>query len=656
MLRLVEEEAGLWERFQRAPEASFRALVPRSTELIPRWRRSVELGVAADGRAYPLGVAGHDLSVRREAALGALREGTQAIEALEAEVGARGLLTLVTDATGVIVRARGGDGFADDVRRIRLVEGARWDEGARGTNAIGTAIAEARPVAVVGRAHFESVNHGLFCYASPVIDAFGDVVAVVDVTGPLVHESESIAAFVRSAVQSIESLLGREAYASTRVGSRGFLERVLDRSSSPAVLVEAPGRVRRMNQAATRELGLELELDEEAHVERLFGTSWSDLVRASSGGAAMFETRRRSFEVEFESVLDARGRTLALLCFFERGVPHARPSRRVSASPQAAPLPAPFSTIVASDPALVAVKRTAAKLSSSDVPILLLAETGTGKELFARAIHQSSPRATRAFVAVNCGALSRSLLESELFGYAPGAFTGASQKGAEGKLAAADGGTLFLDELAEMPQVAQVMLLRFLEDGTYSRVGDSATRHANVRIVAATCRDLPRLVEEGAFRSDLFYRIHGGSVRLPPLRERTDRLELARALVATCAGARASTSAGGPAPTPALGASAESWVLDHPWPGNVRELKSAIQHALAMSTSGTLEVEDFPVPLVTSVSDAPPSEGKRQQALRTMAEGALARARGNMSEAARALGVARSTLYRMLRRPRSRED
>jgi transcriptional regulator with PAS, ATPase and Fis domain len=305
-------------------------------------------------------------------------------------------------------------------------------------------------------------------------------------------------------------------------------------------------------------------------------------------------------------------------------------------------LPTPFDTIVAADPELVQAKRQTARLARSDVPILLLAETGTGKELFARAIHESSPRASRAFVAVNCGALSGSLLESELFGYAPGAFTGANRGGAEGKLAFAHGGTLFLDELAEMPPAAQAMLLRFLEDGTYTRIGESAPRRADVRLVAATCRDLPKLVEQGGFRSDLFFRIHGGCVRLPPLRERVDRLELARALVASCAKALA-------VPPPELGASAEAWILDHPWPGNVRELKSAVEHALAMGRGPTLSVDDFPRPLLTGVPGLATEDAPRQRALRAMAESALAHARGNMSEAARALGVARSTLYRMLR-------
>jgi DNA-binding NtrC family response regulator len=185
------------------------------------------------------------------------------------------------------------------------------------------------------------------------------------------------------------------------------------------------------------------------------------------------------------------------------------------------------------------------------------------------------------------------------------------------------------------------MLLRSLEDGTYSRVGEATVRRADVRIVAATCRDLPKLVDDGTFRSDLFYRVDGGSVRSPPLGERVDRLELARALVASAA------AAVGIARPPELGASAEAWILDHTWPGNVRELKSAIQHAIALASGRSLDVEDFLEALVRTPPGASVvTDGPRQHALRTMAEAAVARARAR-----------RRTKHadRMLRAPPSRD-
>ncbi len=637
MLLLTEGQDGLWERFQRdrrAPELA--SLEP----VVPRWTRALELGVRADTEAHPIAVRGHELAVRRDTALGVLGEGTGVVEALEAEVTSRGLVSLVADPNGVIVRARGGGIFSSEVKRTRLVEGACWSEDARGTNAIGTALVEKTPVAVVGRAHWEAVNHGLYCYAAPVVDAFGELAAILDVTGPVELDTSAIGAAVRSAAAAMQQVLRMRAYARTEAGSLRLVERMVERCGTPVALVESPGVVRARNAAAAAELDLG---SGDVAVERLFGLSWEELVRSALGGPASFETRRRTYSVEFEPVI-AEGRVLALVCFFSAAAPRPRP---VLETPR--PLPPEFARIVAHDPAVVAAKQLAAKLAPSDVPVLLLAETGTGKELFADAIHRASTRASGSFVAVNCGALSGSLLESELFGYAPGAFTGASARGAEGKVAAADKGTLFLDEVAEMSPQAQAMLLRFLEDGTYSRVGDAAPRRADVRLICATCKDLPKLVRDGVFRHDLFFRIQGGYVKIPTVRERSDRIPLARAILAQLVEARA-RKGGHAASVPELGPSAEAWILDHSWPGNVRELKTALSHALAVSGGEPLGREHFPQPLLVPTLGARLDEPapSRRAALRALANEAMTRAGGNVSEAARTLGVARSTLYRML--------
>jgi transcriptional regulator with PAS, ATPase and Fis domain len=278
----------------------------------------------------------------------------------------------------------------------------------------------------------------------------------------------------------------------------------------------------------------------------------------------------------------------------------------------------------------------------------LLAETGTGKELFARALHAASPRADGPFVALNCGALAAGVLESELFGYAPGAFTGALRGGSVGKLGAANGGTLFLDEIAEMPDALQAALLRVLDDGVYHRVGDNRPSRADFRLVCATCRDLPALVEQGAFRRDLFYRVHGGCITIPSVRERDDRVFVARGLLARLAA---------PAPPLELTADAEAWIAEHDWPGNVRELKTALVHAVAMSGGEPITRACFPRVLVARPGGgrsavgpgAPLSARSRDDVLRDAVREAMRASQGNVTEAARRLGVARSTIYRSLR-------
>jgi transcriptional regulator with PAS, ATPase and Fis domain len=235
------------------------------------------------------------------------------------------------------------------------------------------------------------------------------------------------------------------------------------------------------------------------------------------------------------------------------------------------------------------------------------------------------------------------LLESELFGYAPGAFTGAQRQGQDGKIASADGGTLFLDEIAEMPEALQAMLLRVLEDGSYRRVGDTRERRADFRLICATCRDLPRLVETGAFRSDLYYRIQGAVVELPPLRERVDCEELAERLIEVLA----PSYAGSPR---TLAEDARQFLGEHSWPGNVRELKTALSHALVMA-EGEEEIrrEHFPK---LRLSDKPQERPARlrKDVVENAVRAALAAAGGNVSRAAQTLGIARSTVYRLLKK------
>ena len=343
-------------------------------------------------------------------------------------------------------------------------------------------------------------------------------------------------------------------------------------------------------------------------------------------------------------MLGADHRFLAVVVYLEQS--SKQRASRVIERPRSRPPQAPhhpaFDRVLGSDPELLRAKSLAARFAATPLPVVLLSETGTGKELFARAIHEASPRAAGPFVAMNCGAVPESLLESELFGFAPGAFTGAARRGSEGKLAAADGGTLFLDEIAETSSGFQAALLRALDDGSYFRVGESRARHVSLRLVCATCRDLPDLVHSGKFRSDLFYRIHGACLRLPALRDRTDRVELSRALLAAAAKEQGRSA-------PALADDAVSWLESHTWPGNVRELKSALCHALALCDGSTLRREHFPEPLAPASRTVEVEGHTREEILEEAVRQALDASSGNVSAAARMLGVARSTVYRILR-------
>ncbi len=307
-----------------------------------------------------------------------------------------------------------------------------------------------------------------------------------------------------------------------------------------------------------------------------------------------------------------------------------------------------FQNIVGNAPPMREVFSLIEKVADADVPVLITGESGTGKELVAHAIHNLSARRERAFVVQNCSAFNENLLESELFGHVRGAFTGAIRD-KDGLFAAADGGTFFLDELGEMSAALQVKLLRVLQDGTFMPVGGTKARQVDVRVVAATHRDLSKMVQEGKFREDLFYRLHVIRIHLPPLRERkSDIPQLVQAFLAK---PRTGRAAGGAKKQVAPGVIAR--FADYHWPGNIRELQNEIERLVLLSGSEEVIAEALVSPHIGSSVPATETSAKssgRQlreavEALeRELIVGALARSKGNKSEAARELGVSRSNL------------
>ncbi|WP_394831965.1 sigma 54-interacting transcriptional regulator [Pendulispora rubella] len=601
--------------------------------LASRFARVEAYGLRRDGDGYPIGPSDAALADRRARLESIFREEHRRLAQLPGSLANRSVCALVSDQDGVILSLHDGVSFRDTATRVRLVEGADWSERARGVNAIGTAIAEQTPVAVIGPAHYELRNAGLFCYASPIFDPHGQLVAVLDVTGPMDRHDRGFELVVRTSAMSIERSLRAITYARAGFRNLGAIEHLVTRASAPTILVEPRGPVAIHNEAARRSL-----LSGRAFVdcETLFGMDFDTLARmAREGGEPRFETRDGSFRVKLDPLLDEGEHPFGIIVHFDPLARAPRAPVKALEPVKNEDLPTPFAEIFATDDAVVQSKQLAAKFAKTRLPMLLLAETGTGKELFARAIHAASECAGGPFIAVNCGAVASTLLESELFGYAPGAFTGAGRRGSDGLLGAANGGTLFLDEIAEMPAPLQASLLRALDDGSYRRLGDSRPRRSAFRLIGATYRDLGTMVEQGDFRSDLFFRLHGACIRIAPLRNRTDRLGLAQALLEKHH-----------PPAPKLARSAVAYLEEHSWPGNVRELRNALAYAVALAGEGPIERHHLPERLVSSGSPT----RTRTEVLREAAEEAVRASGGNISDAARKLGVARDTLYRMLKK------
>lgn len=297
------------------------------------------------------------------------------------------------------------------------------------------------------------------------------------------------------------------------------------------------------------------------------------------------------------------------------------------------------------------LKRQALRAAQLDTTLLLLGETGTGKELLAQGIHHASPRRHGPFVGINMGALPESLVEAELFGTAPGAYTGADRKGRKGKIQLANGGTLFLDEIAEMPLPMQSKLLRVLQEREVEALGSNRLEKVDVRVIAATAKDLRTLVDTGEFRADLYYRLNVLPIRLPPLRERDgDVLTLSERLLTQI---QKDTQL---APLP-LSLAARNWLLTYHWPGNVRELRNRLERACVMAEGDQIEPADLGAldDLPTDVTSQPPAKAEslndqRLNAERIALENALTENGGNKTAAARQLGISRATFYERLKR------
>ena len=475
--------------------------------------------------------------------------------------------------------------------------------------------------------------------------------------------------------------LPRDAQSILELAARSMFD-LFANASEGMLLVDRAGRVVWINDQYRRflpALGFEREEDFVGHpvsnvvqntqMHQVLETGKPILIDLLTNKAGTFVVSRIPLRDEAGGVIGVLGIVLfdhpettlqPLIAKFARLEQDLHDARRELASQRRAKYT--FASFVGTSPAAQEVKRQARRAAQSASPVLLLGETGTGKELLAHAIHAASPRAGRAFVSVNMAAVPEALMEAEFFGVAPGAYTGADKKGRDGKFRLADGGTLFLDELGDMPMAVQVKLLRALQDGEIEPLGSNHLLRCDVRVVAATSRDLAQLVRDGQFREDLYYRLNVLPVRVPPLRERQGDIPLlVEALCEDIAlrGGSAQHELDGPA---------LALLAAQPWRGNIRELRNVLEQLALRSDAaqiGVALVEQVlrasgleriePVPAVPPVkSDIAVPEGaedwrplpERIAALeREAIAAALARTGGNRTAAARLLGISRASLY-----------
>jgi transcriptional regulator of acetoin/glycerol metabolism len=569
-----------------------------------------------------------------------------------------GTIMVLTDHSGTILSLEGDPVTRDEGETMNMTPGASWSETACGTNAIGTAIAVRHPVQIHSAEHYCAGIKRWTCSSTVILDPYdSSVLGAIDVSGLQQTYNRHSLALVVATASKIEGRLAKH-----EMGIRfRLLERCMHRlthSSSDGVIVfDRRGNPVKTNERAEEALN---QLAAGRIGSRKLDIASISLGHATDDGlpAGLPAGLQGWIAPEWlEPVFDNGQRigTLLTIPIFKPRAAHSNAAAFVaeSVSHEASKL----DCVVGKDPALVESVERARQLSKSNVPVLLLGETGVGKEVFAKGIHDCGSSKSAPFVVVNCGGLSRELLATELFGYAEGSFTGARRGGMIGKIEAANGGTLFLDELGEMPLDMQPHLLRVLEEGEIYRLGENSPRKVKFRLITATNRDLRKEVTDGRFRMDLYYRVAVTSIRIPPLRDRlADIPLLSQALLEKLAlhhGVQ----------IPQLTASELNDLSSYSWPGNVRELRNILESMLLTGERPRTLIAPEPQQRGFRIFDTPASpehsmfgggesrDSRRlDEAEREAILNAIDGSHGNMALAARSLGIAKSTLYLKLKK------
>lgn len=585
------------------------------------------------------------------------------METLHEQIANTHSMVLLTTKTGTILHSLGDIDFLEKASQVALAPGVDWSEKSKGTNAIGTALAEGQPIVVHGTQHYLQANQFLTCSCTPILDPHGDVIGALDVTGDYRSYHQHTMALARMSAQMIENHMFKDVFPTeVRIHFHARPEFIGTIVEGIAVFT-TDGRFLSANRSAQFQFGMSVNALRAHTFSSLFGVGISqffDYARKADGNFFRL-CLHDGVSVCCKSELKFTNPAAHL-----GGLPdkfNAPTSAYKKAKEEKIPLSS-LRYLDTGDPQVSSVIQKLRIIQGRDIPIMILGETGTGKDLLAQAIHNDSTRSDKNFVSVNCASIPENLIESELFGYEEGAFTGAKRKGATGKILFANEGTLFLDEIGDMPLHLQARLLRVLQERKVNPLGSGREVEVDITVICATNKNLKEMIANGTFREDLYYRLNGLVVRLPALRDRKDLEVVAKKILASVCPAEKR-----------IGISPE--VMDlfqrYAWPGNFRQLFNLLRTAVVMAECendiqmchlpddflSEIQLQPNPHPVESPVFLAPrpaeqinsfeprPNEALNLEsvAIDAIAQ-ALRTSKGNVSAAAKLLGVSRNTIYR----------
>lgn len=502
---------------------------------------------------------------------------------------------ILSDSDGVIIRSWGVRRFQEKLHQIALASGSCWSEKQKGTNAIGTALVEQKAISVIGGEHFIRRHHFISCSAAPIFNHNGKVIGVLDITSEQQQHDLSTQLLVQNMVQLVEDHLLNHIPTGASRFHLACERELLESGWQGVVIADRNGQILATNHIAKQLL----------NTNELVGRSVEFLYRPANKHLTI---DKREIQTKGKQKLS-------------RDQIEVMPLHHGDAN-------------------LEAIWQRLSKVVDHNIPIVLLGETGAGKTQLVKRLHLASSRRHSPLVSVNCGAIPDNLIESELFGYVNGAFTGASSKGYEGKVRQAHHGILFLDEIADLPLSAQCRLLQVLQEQTVTPIGSNRTYDVDIQVIAATHKDLKELVDLGQFRQDLYYRLNGLVETLPALRHRADFQGVLDAIHSKHKFTAQGISEG-----------ARTLLTQYHWPGNLRELDNVVKVAALLHQDAVmLEPEHFSIDVDTQQHLEPSKVKTLQETVEQQLKRLYEETHGNISLMAKQLGVSRNTVYRKLRK------
>ncbi len=616
-------------------------------EVLRSWHQSKEIGLDPYSNDPPQRISENKLKRLFSINKTLIEIAKPVMQMIEISVRDTGFLTTLAEKSGYVLLVVGESDIIEMSNRNYYVPGCRRDCKHAGTNAIGLCLQENKPIQLTGYEHYRAKHHDWTCSSAPIIDNRGDILGVITLSGHSKRRHQHTLALVTAAAEAIETQLRERELIEEKQLLNSLVSSIFNSMTDGLIALDSNLTITHLNSQAQKMMSIDRA---SALGQHIFNVIQPDdiLVGAlqTNSNVSSVEidfhcpTGRRSYICSVDACQDTSRHTLGNIIRLVKKRDVINITKKFGGNYAKYE----FEDIKGRDSALQKQIELAKITAKTNSKVLIFGESGTGKELFAQAIHNHSSRREGPFIAISCATIPRDLFESELFGYRPGAYTGARQDGMIGKFELAHQGSLFLDEINALPLDIQAKLLRVLQQGVITRLGDTRSIPIDVRVIAATNADLLAEVENNNFREDLYYRVNVVEIFIPPLRERKGDLEL---LVGIFLDRLCEDMA---INKPAISDEVLDIFRTYCWPGNVRELENCIERAVVLSQGDEITKQHLPERLFNKpTSTVRTSSTSFLDGYKDMIEAALERNNGNASQAARELNIARSTLYRKMK-------